>query len=232
MKTTLRYNPSFYRWAPFTLFMAFIGVEELLKYSITNGLVPFESSFLYYLYPVKALTVACLLYRYRKQYSELSLKDMANLPLTLGTFCIGILVFILWINMDWTFGSTPPQGISPWTVPGKKLQLILVGFRIFGAVIVVPLMEELFWRSFLIRYIIDKEFQRVPIGLFTWPSFLITIVLFGSEHSFIYAGMMAGAIYNLLLYKSRSLSQCVFAHAVTNLALAIYVLMTGNWQFW
>jgi len=57
-------------------------------------------------------------------------------------------------------------------------------------------------------------------------------VLFGAEHNFIYAGMMAGAAYNLILYKTRSLAQCVMAHAVTNLALAVYVVATGKWQFW
>ena len=105
-------------------------------------------------------------------------------------------------------------------------------FRIAGAVLVVPLMEELFWRSFLIRYIIDKNFDSVRMGTFTWASFLITAVLFGFEHNYILAGIMAGVFYNLLLYKTRSLAQCVLAHAVTNLALAIYVVSTGKWQFW
>jgi CAAX prenyl protease-like protein len=99
-------------------------------------------------------------------------------------------------------------------------------------VLVVPLMEELFWRSFLLRYLIDQNFESVPVGSFTWPSFLVTTVLFGLEHHFLVAGMLAGAIYSLLLYRTRSLAQCVLAHAVTNLALAGYVLYTGNWYFW
>jgi hypothetical protein len=108
----------------------------------------------------------------------------------------------------------------------------MVLFRMAGAVLIVPLMEELFWRSFLIRYIIDKNFENVPPGTFTWVSFLLTVVLFGFEHHYILAGMMAGVFYNLLLYRTRSLAQCVLSHAVTNLALGIYVVSTGKWQFW
>jgi hypothetical protein len=60
-------------------------------------------------------------------------------------------------------------------------------------------MEELFWRSFLIRYITDINFEKDPIGTFTWGSFLLTVVLFGAEHNYIYAGIMVGAVYNLIL---------------------------------
>jgi CAAX prenyl protease-like protein len=135
--------------------------------------------------------------------------------------------------MDWTFGSaTVPLGFNPALLSDRPLQITMTIFRIAGAVLVVPVMEELFWRSFLIRYIIDKNFDTVQLGTFTWGSFLITVILFGLEHNYMYAGIMAGGIYNLLLYRTRSLAQCILAHAVTNLALAVYVVTTGKWQFW
>jgi CAAX prenyl protease-like protein len=93
-------------------------------------------------------------------------------------------------------------------------------------------MEELFWRSFLIRYVISPDFSRVPIGMFTWSSFLITAVLFGLEHNLFVAGILAGIAYNLLLYYTRSLSACILAHAITNFILGVYVLQTGKWHFW
>jgi len=222
-----------YRYTPFAVFMAFIGLDELLRFCAKQGLFKLEATTLYYLYPVKALTVAWLIYIFRKQYQELSLKDLANLPMTLASSVVGLLVFILWVNMDWAFGSSgAPQGFNPLLLPPGAISIALTSFRIAGAVLVVPLMEELFWRSFLIRYTIVKDFDSVQIGTFTWVSFLITVVLFGLEHNYILAGMMAGAIYNLVLYKTRSLAQCVLAHAVTNFALAIYVVSTGKWQFW
>jgi CAAX prenyl protease-like protein len=160
-------------------------------------------------------------------------KDLSNLPATLSSCCIGLLVFALWINMDWTLGAAGvPQGFNPELLPGQNTRIALTSFRIAGAVLVVPLMEELFWRSFLIRYIIVKNFDTVRVGTFTWTSFLFTAVLFGLEHNYIFAGIMAGIAYNLLLYRTRSLAQCVLSHAVTNLLLAIYVVSTGKWQFW
>ncbi|MGA7827253.1 MAG: CPBP family glutamic-type intramembrane protease [Geobacteraceae bacterium] len=56
--------------------------------------------------------------------------------------------------------------------------------------------------------------------------------MFGLEHNLFLAGIMAGIAYNLLLYRTKSLSACILAHGLTNLALGIYVLQTGKWYFW
>lgn len=226
-------NPAFYRYIPFAVYMAFIALDEVIRFLAGHGFIILGETSLYYLYPVKALVVGYLLYRYRNEYHELNFKDLANLPLTLAVCGAGLVVFFLWIQMDWTPGVTgTPQGFNPTLLPGRAGQIIMTLFRVAGAVLVVPIMEELFWRSFLIRYIIDSKFEKVRIGTFTWGSFLLTAALFGAEHNYIYAGIMAGVAYNLILYKTRSLAQCVLAHAVTNLALAIYVVFTGKWQFW
>ena len=226
-------SSAFYRYFPFAVFMGFIGIDECIRFLAGQGLFSFEATTLYYLYPVKALTVGCLLYLFKDRYDELKLKDLTNIPATLLSCGIGLLVFMLWIKMDWTFGTAGvPQGFNPALLPGRNTQISMTLLRIAGAVLVVPLMEELFWRSFLIRYIIDKNFDTVSIGAFTWVSFLLTVVFFGLEHNFIYAGMMAGIFFNLVLYRTRSIAQCVLSHAVTNLALGIYVIYSGKWQFW
>jgi uncharacterized protein len=223
----------FYRYLPFAIFMAFIGLDEVIRFLASHGLIMLGETALYYLYPVKTFIVAYFLFKFRAEYRELSFKDLTNLPVTLAAFGTGLLVFFLWIHMDWTFGvATRPHGFNPSLLPGVKLRIIMTLVRASGAVFVVPLMEELFWRSFLIRYIIARDFENVPLGFFTWPSFILTVLFFGVEHSFILAGIMAGVFYNLLLYRSHSLSQCVLAHAFTNLALASYVMLTGKWYFW
>ena len=93
-------------------------------------------------------------------------------------------------------------------------------------------MEEIFWRSFFLRWLIHRDFENIPLGLFTWPSFVIGSLMFGLEHNLILAGVIAGAAYNLLLYRTRSISQCILAHATTNLVLGIYVIAAGQWRFW
>lgn len=233
MTTRKNINAALFRYLPFAVFMGFIGLDELIRFLAGLGLFTLDPATLQYLYPIKTLTVGGLLYAFKKQYQELSFKDLADIPATLLACAVGLLVFALWIKMDWTLGAAGvPQGFDPTLLPGRNVQFAMTSFRIVGAVLVVPLMEELFWRSFLIRYIIDKNFDSIPLGAFTWASFLISVVLFGLEHHYILAGIMAGFFYNLLLYRTRSLAQCVLAHAVTNLALAIYVVATGKWQYW
>jgi CAAX prenyl protease-like protein len=93
-------------------------------------------------------------------------------------------------------------------------------------------MEELFWRSFLLRYLINPDFKKVPIGTFSLFSFVSTVVLFGLEHHRWLPGIIAGIIYTLLLYRKKELFDCILSHAITNLVLGIYVIMTHQWRYW
>jgi uncharacterized protein len=221
------------RALPFALFMAFIGVGEAVQLMERLGMLTLGPETLYYIYPVKTVAVALTLYFFRDDYPELSWKELAHGKFTTGAILIGLFTCVIWILTDWTVTVTgPPQGFNPALLPAGAVRIVMTALRIAGAVLVVPLMEELFWRSFLLRYIIDSDFESVPLGRFTWVSFLATTLLFGLEHHLILAGMIAGAIYSAILYKTRSIAQCVLAHAVTNLALAGYVLYTGRWYFW
>ncbi|WP_092123457.1 CAAX prenyl protease-related protein [Desulfonatronum thiosulfatophilum] len=221
------------RILPFALFMAIIGLEESLIFLDNRGwldLQGFAFDLLYPLRPLAALTALLLLYR---AYTELQWIDLTKWGQTLLSVCLGLLVFVLWINMDWTIGAmTEPPGFNPHVFPEGPQRWLMIAIRVSSAVIVVPIMEEIFWRSFLLRYIINSSFSKVPLGTFTWPSLLIGSLLFGLAHHFILAGIMAGIAYAWLLYRTKSLAQCILAHAVTNLALAIYVLRTEQWFFW
>ncbi len=221
------------RILPFIVFILFIGLQQGLQWLVERGGAGLTEQHLLYLYPVKVLLVAGLLLYLRREYSELRVADFRNLTHTVGSFLLGLLVFVLWINMDWdfaTFGESP--GFDPFLVNNDTARNTLIFFRIFGAAVVVPIMEELFWRSFLLRYIINSDFISVRIGVYTLTSFLIGAVLFGLEHNLVLAGIMAGVAYSLLLYWTKSIYQCILAHSVTNLVLGIYVLQTGYWQFW
>lgn len=218
---------------PFAFFMAFIGLVEGLHFLAGSGLITLPVQALQASYPVKVLATGGLLLFLREKYREISLRDLFPPAPTLLSVVTGLAVFALWVNMDWKFATIgTPAGYNPQVFADPAVAAAMTGFRLIGAVVVVPVMEELFWRSFLLRYIVDPDYQRVPVGRFTWTSFLLTVVLFGLEHNLYLAGMMAGAAYSLLLYRTKSIAQCILAHAVTNLALGVYVLRTGNWQFW
>lgn len=216
------------RVIPFGLYMAFLGLEGLIA--------PL------WLYPLKTLVVLTALVYYWSRYEELHTPLFRSFEEGLLAIGTGAIVYLAWINMDWPWATLGPStGYNPFEAAGK-LGAGLAGVRLFGASVVVPLMEELFWRSFLLRFLITlfpegvsgvtDDFASVSLGTFTRLSFLGSVLLFGSEHSLWLAGIMAGAAYTLLLYKTRRLWPCVLAHGVTNLLLGLHVLTTGEWHWW
>jgi CAAX prenyl protease-like protein len=135
--------------------------------------------------------------------------------------------------MDWTLGSqSAPAGFNPDIFGSDDTKWLMITVRVMGAVIIVPIMEELFWRSFLLRYLIDSDFTKVAIGRFSLFSFLAVSILFGLEHHYVFAGIMAGVVFNGIYYYTRSIAHCIVSHAVANLCLALYVLGTDKWNFW
>jgi len=232
------------RVLPFGLYMGFLVLESLLDSASTwvSFLAGSRALLPLWLYPIKIVVVLGALRYSWCQYDELHDKLCASLRegvLVLGT---GVVVYLFWIRMDWSWATLGPgAGYNPWQA-GTSAGVLLAAVRLFGAAMVVPIMEELFWRSFLLRFVITlfpeektnvtPEFTSIPFGMFTPISFIVTVVLFGSEHTLWLAGMMAGALYNLLLYKTRRLWPCVLAHGVTNLLLGVHVLVTQEWQWW
>lgn len=229
----MKQTSAFPRIFPFALFMVFIGIGEALHGLESAGFISLDKTVYHYLYPVKTFAVLLALIFCWRHYDELSSSDFGSVRNTLLSLGTGLLVFILWINMDFPFAIIgSPQGFDPNVFADSPVRTGMISIRLAGAVIIVPVMEELFWRSFLVRYLIDKDYWQVPIGVFTVSSFGISSLLFGLEHNLFLAGIMAGICYNLLLYFTKSISQCILSHALTNLCLGIYVLSTGKWYFW
>jgi len=108
-----------------------------------------------------------------------------------------------------------------------------IGVRTAGAVLVVPLMEELFWRDFLWRSILSPDFKKVAIGAWAWAPLLGVAAAFSLVHGNWWLTSIVWALMiGVLLVKTRSLGACIVAHATTNLLLAIWVVNTRQWSFW
>lgn len=205
----------------------------IIPFALYIGLSYLGSSFengVYFMYPVKTIIVGISLFYYRKQYGELYQKINFK-SINIAIF-VGIIVFIIWILPEGLYPTLGATAFNPYQFKNQSFIIFLIAFRLIGAVIVVPLFEELFWRSFLIRWIINQDFKNVPLGKFTWLSFSLTVLFFGIEHHRWLVGMAAGAIYNGLWYHQKNLLPCIIAHAVTNLILGVYVLVTQQWGFW
>ena len=201
------------------------------------------------LYVIKVLVVAALLWRYRGEYRELVFRLT---PAAIPAALVGIAVIVVWIGLDpyypqstdewsavWSEGfqrfaheEKAARGFNPHDAGALIPPAVALAFRLIGAVLLVPLFEELFWRSWLIRWLISDNFRTVPMGAFTWMSFGVTVVLFGVTHHEWLAGILCGAAFNGLLYWKRDLFLCVIAHAMANAALAAWVLTQGAWRFW
>ncbi|MFP5392631.1 MAG: CAAX prenyl protease-related protein, partial [Gammaproteobacteria bacterium] len=112
------------------------------------------------------------------------------------------------------------------------VRVLLAAAEHAGAALVVPVMEELFWRSFLMRWIDDVNFATVDPRAVKPLSVLITVVLFAFEHNQWLAGIVAGVAYSLLYMKTRSLWPAILAHAVTNGVLGVWIVRSGIWTYW
>ncbi len=114
----------------------------------------------------------------------------------------------------------------------EVIKTMLIMFRISGAVLTVPFFEEFFIRSVVVRFVTDEYYKRVPIGYFTRKSFLIALGLYVVAHPWWLVALIWGGLTFWLYYYRKNLLLCIFAHAVSNLLLAAYVLYTGNYYLW
>ncbi len=217
-------QPMLARIAPFALYMAFLAVEQAAHGWGGGG---FD---LRWLYPAKVVTVAVALWAFRGEYRELLARPAAR-PL-LVSIALGVLVFVLWIHLDqgW-LNLGGGAGFDP-RLPGGGQNWTLVVFRLAGASLVVPVMEELFWRSFLMRWIERPDFLSVSVSNISLRAVVISSLLFGAEHTLWFAGILAGLAYAWLYRTYHTLWAPIAAHATTNLMLGLWVLRNGAWQFW
>lgn len=213
---------------PFALFMLGIVLVSLVK--MTGGASIFVTRPEFWVYPLQTIVCGAALVFFWKYYTF----DFSR-GILFGVVA-GLLSLALWVSPQWVFGALPrTAGFNPGEFAGDPLLYWLtITARFARLVIVVPLLEEIFWRGFLLRYLVNDKFQTVRFGDYSLFSFSVVAVLFGLEHSGqdIIPGILTGVIYNVVAIRTRSLGACVIAHAVTNLGLGIYIMATKQWGFW
>jgi hypothetical protein len=209
--------------APFVVFVALSAIERGL------GINP------QWAYPFRlAATVVTL-----AVFSRPLLRFRMALPV--ASAGVGLAVFAIWIAPDllfhyrqhWLFENSITHVAAGALPDALRHNLGFLAVRIAGSALVVPVVEELFWRGWLMRWAIAHDWQTVPLGTYRAQAFWLVALMFASEHGpYWEVGLAAGVIYNAWLVRSKSLGDCVLAHAVTNLALGIYVVAAGQWQYW
>ena len=232
---------------PLMVFMAFLPVNEII--TLRNPESPWwRQAPELWIYPIQVILCLGLLWYYRRCYTFVTPKRSAIACAIL----IGALGFFIWITpsflgytwsgersaaMDFLGFKSRTEGFDPTIIEESPLAFTLtIALRFLRLVVCVPLVEEIFWRGFLMRTFAkpNRRFHQIPIGSHSWQAFFVTTVSFILIHSpadYIGAACFGAMIY-LLTVRTGNLWAPVIAHGITNLALGIYVMTTKQWGFW
>ena len=214
--------------APFLVFMAGLMLVSLVKDSQAGSL--WLRSPEYWIYPLQTALCGATLIFYWRQY-DFGKRGGIVLGLAAGVVVLGI-----WIAPQAVLGAgARVEGFDPSVFgEGSALYWMTVTARFARLVIIVPLVEEIFWRGFLMRYLIKEDFTSLPVGAFQWKSFSAVALCFMLVHGMADwpAALLCGILYNFVAVRTGSLGACVLAHAVTNLGLGVYIMATRQWGFW
>lgn len=197
----------------------------------------------YWFYFAKTLVGAWLILEIRPLVAEM------RWAFSWEALLVGIGVFAVWVGIsgEWTtqnslwvklgISSPPKNPAAAWNPneqfgSGSALAWFFVAVRILGSTFIVPPIEEIFYRSFLYRYIAKPDFQSVPLNKFLPVPFLATAAVFGFSHNEWLAGIVCGAAYQWLVIRKDRLGDAMTAHAITNFLLGAWIVWKGAWQFW
>jgi len=215
------------RTAPFAAFMVLLALRGALPADESAGV---DSR---WVYGASVLVVGGLLAWFWREYGELvrqTWPSASEVALAVGA---GLAVFVLWINLDasWMRIGEPSASFVPTDGAGQLLWP-LVTVRWIGATLVVPVMEELFWRSFLMRWLQSAQFEAVVPRRIGPKAIVLSTFVFMLAHTLWLAAVIAGLAYALLYVRTGRLWVPIIAHAVTNGALGIWVVHTQQWVLW
>lgn len=236
---------------PFAVFMVFMVVLQLVAAKIgwDHPEAPWwRQDPAHFIYPIQSLTCLALLVYFRKSYTfDWSWKWLPA-AVVFGALGIGIWLLPTTLYDYWGLTGSPggwlarlgvearTKGFDPGIFENPAAFWAAVGFRFLRAVVVVALVEEIFWRGFLMRFVCDWEgdYWKQPFGRASWKSYGIVTAMFMLAHApSDYAGAFVyGSLTWLLCVWSRNLGACVLMHATANLLMGLYIMAYGKYGLW
>ena len=214
-----RSSPLLVRVAPFFIFLG-----------LTYGQGQFGATSPYWVYLAKTLVGGWLLLLIRPFVLEM------RWAISWEAILVGVGVALLWVGLDDFYPKLASKGSAwnPFVAFNGHAALAwgFVGERLLGSSLIVPPLEEVFYRSFLYRYLAKPDFLSVPMGRMHRIPFVVTGIIFGLEHHQWLAGILCGFAYQALVCRKRRLGDAITAHAITNFLLGLWVIWRGAWGFW
>lgn len=175
-------------------------------------------------YPLRVIAAASALWYFRRSYRDLNWRFG-----WLGA-AAGVVVFAMWMFFEKTAHSPAPAALMQASSAARIAWIVM---RVAGAVVFVPVAEELAFRGFLMRRLASADFESVGWQSFAWAPFLISSVAFGALHGDRWiAGTIAGAVFAFVQLHRGRIGDAIVAHAVANALVATWVLAAGDWQLW
>jgi uncharacterized protein len=214
--------PDYPRVAPFAIFVLLTALQA----EVGEG-----SPYPYILYLLKTVVGAWLLWEVRPFVAEL------RWAFSWEAVVAGVVVFAAWVGLDGFYPrlSTPGEGWNPHKQfgDGSSMAWVCIVGRLLGSSLVVPPIEELFYRSYLYRVLVRQNFLTMPLGQYHALSFLATSAIFGLMHPDRWvAGIFCGLTYQWLVIRKGRLGDAIMAHAITNCLLGLWIIWRGAWNFW
>lgn len=215
--------------APFAVFL--IGTQAESYAVDAEGKVLGQTYAIIYSFKIIAVLITMIICRK-------SLADLKPLP-NVRQICVAVLtgglITAFWIGLDGLYPPLPESmgkrsAFDPTSLDGLW-RILFITFRSIGLVVVVPIIEELFTRDFLLRFVTEPDWQTIPAWQFNNTAALISTIIFVAGHPEWLPALLCGAIWIWLLRWSKSVSALVISHAVANLGLGIYSVATGDWHY-
>ena len=236
---------------PFAVFMGFMLVLQLVAAKIgwDHPDAPWwRQDPAHFIYPVQTLVVLGMLGYYWRSYSFGWSWKWSSIAVLFGVVGIGFWLLPTTLYDHWGltgrttgilrwFGvEARRDGFDPGIFESPAAYWTALILRFLRAVVVVALVEEIFWRGFLMRFVCDWEgdYWHQPFGRATWKSYLMVTGLFMLAHAPVdYAGaFIYGSLTYLLCVWSKSLGACVIMHAVANFLMGLYIMAYGKYGLW
>jgi uncharacterized protein len=227
MTPTFAITPAVARCLPFAAFMVLLALRSLFE-----GHTVLDTRWLYAVQAgVAALGLAWLWRRYGELHGAHVVLGPARALLL--SVAAGLVVFVLWLQLTapWMRLGEPATTFVP-VGPDGRLQWPLILLRCAGAVLVVPLIEELFWRSFLMRWLDRRDFLSQRPQATSAFALMASSAVFALGHDLWLAAFIAGLVFGALYRHTGQIWHAVVAHAVANAALAAWVVTRRDWGFW
>jgi uncharacterized protein len=213
-------SPIYARVAPYVIFILLTFAQSL-----------FGEAGKYWIYLGKSVVGAWLIWQMWDLVPEMRWNFNTE------AFAIGVAVLIMWIGIDGLYthiGDSDAKPLNPYVQFGEHsafANIYIIG-HILGMTLVVPPLEEVFFRSFLYRYFVRTDFLNLPFNRFHPTSFIVTSVIFGFEHHEWLSGILCGFAFQWLVISKNRLGDAITAHAITNLLLGLWIVARAAWHFW